>query len=78
MELVRKVNANLRRFEDIRRRMPLHLMETAIALSEIKPYIITFDDIEELELDEARVEGIVALAEEQLTMAEFIATKFGY
>jgi hypothetical protein len=53
-------------------------METAIALSEIKPYIITFDDIEELELDEARVEGIVALAEEQLTMAEFIATKFGY
>jgi hypothetical protein len=78
MELVRKVNANLRRFDDLKRRMPLTQLETAIALSEIKPYIITFDDIEELELDEARVEGIVALAEEQLTMAEFIATKFGY
>lgn len=78
MELVRKVNANLRRFDDLKRRMPLTQLETAIALSEITPYIITFDDIEELELDEARVEGIVALAEEQLTMAEFIATKFGY
>lgn len=78
MELVRKVNANLRRLDDLKRRMPLTQLETAIALSEITPYIITFDDIEELELDEARVEGIVALAEEQLTMAEFIATKFGY
>jgi hypothetical protein len=78
MELVAKVNANLRRFDDIRRRMPLHLMETAIALSEIKPYIITFDDIEELELEEARVAELVELADEQLTMAEKIATKFGY
>lgn len=78
MELVRKVNANLRRFDNLKRRIPFAQLETAIALSEITPYIITFDDIEELELDEARVEGIVALAEEQLTMAEFIATKFGY
>lgn len=78
MELVRKVNANLRRFDNLKRRIPFTQLETAIALSEITPYIITFDDIEELELDEARVEGIVALAEEQLTMAEFIATKFGY
>ena len=78
MELVRKVNANLRRLDNLKRRIPFTQLETAIALSEITPYIITFDDIEELELDEARVEGIVALADEQLTMAEFIATKFGY
>ena len=78
MELVRKVNANLRRFDDLKRRMPFAQLETAIALSEITPYIITFDDIEDLELDEARVAELVERADEQLTMAEKIATKFGY
>lgn len=78
MELVRKVNANLRRFDDLKRRIPFTQIETAIALSDMLAYIITFDDIEELELDEARVAEIVERAEEQLTMAEKIATKFGY
>jgi len=78
MELVAKVNANLRRFDNLRRRMPMYVLETAIALRNIKPYIITFDDIEDLELDDARVLELVELADEQLTMAEKIATKFGY
>ena len=78
MELVRKVNANLRRLDNLKRRIPFTQLETIIDFCDMLPNVITFDDIEELELDEARVAEIVERADEQLTIAEKTATKFGY
>jgi hypothetical protein len=78
MELVAKVNANLRRLDNLKRRIPIYELNKAIAFDALLACVITFDDIEELELDEARVAELVELADEQLTMAEKIATKFGY
>jgi hypothetical protein len=78
MELVAKVNANLRRLDNLKRRIPIYELNKAIAFDALLACVITFDDIEELELEEARVAELVELADEQLTMAEKIATKFGY
>lgn len=78
MELVAKVNSNLSRLDNLKRRIPFTQLEKAIALGDLLASVISFDDIEELELDEARVAELVVLADEQLTMAEKIATKFGY
>jgi hypothetical protein len=78
MELVAKVNANLRRLDNLKRRIPIYELNKAIAFDALLACVITFDDIEELELEEARVSELVELADEQLTMAEKIATKFGY
>ena len=78
MELVAKVNANRRRLDNLKRRIPIYELNKAIAFDALLACVITFDDIEELELEEARVAELVELADEQLTMAEKIATKFGY
>jgi hypothetical protein len=72
------IQKNIARYNELLNRIPSYLLDKVIAVSDLKPLIVTEDDVEDMCLSASEIVDLLNDADEMLTAAEVTTTKYGF